>query len=109
LQLGEHSIDNQAQHDTNNAQILKTSSCPINCQSHYFEDATTDNFNDKQKFDSFSSKDLINLQKELRSQNNKNLIEPQNDHHSDNFDQQHNNDMLSDNSINTSDNGIILI
>ncbi len=66
-------------------------------------------FNDKEKFESFSSKGLINPQKELRSQNRQNLIEHQNDPHSDNFDQQHNNDLLSDNSIYTSDNEIILI
>ncbi len=77
LQMSKHLIDNEVQSDTKNAQTSPSA----------------------QNFDSFSSKELINLQNKLHEQKNQKLIKP-----SETFNQQHG--ALSENLINTWNNEI---
>ncbi len=95
--------------DANSIKISETSSGPINHHCHDYEkdiSKPTDNIIDTQKFDFFSSKQLIDLQNNLCMCNNQNLIKVPNDAKSEQATliKTQKSDALSDNLINTLDN-----
>jgi hypothetical protein len=62
LQLGEHLLNHQAQNNTNSIELSEHANCAINCQCNHYQSSNpkaTENLSDVQKFDNFTSKDLI--------------------------------------------------
>jgi hypothetical protein len=74
LKLGEHLLDHQVQHSAN--KIDTSSDNAIHKQCYNYKSAQTNNFNDKCKFNDFTTKDLSQLQNSLCANQNsdKNLI-----------------------------------